>query len=176
MRVRKAMMGWGTAAVVALSAAGVAAAQEAGSRQTREFVQAAGQSDQFELLEGRTALTESTDPQVRAFAQRMIQAHGETSRTLAEAAARAGLGPPPHGIDGDQARLLGELQSLRGPEFDRAYLRHQALAHRSALATTQAYAAAGDDPAIRRAAAAAVPVISSHLAEAERMRSAQGGS
>ncbi len=153
-----------------------ALAQDQGSRPTREFVQAAGQSDQFEILEGQAALAQSADPQVRAFAQTMIQHHSETSRSLRQATADAGLQPPPMSLSDDQARLLGALQSLSGRDFDKAYARHQALAHRSALVVQQSYAAAGDQPAVRRAAASAVPVISAHLATAEQLQAAFEGS
>lgn len=176
-RVRKAMntmFPFGTTALAMLAAA-PASAQDPGSRQTREFVQAAGQSDQFEIMEAQTVLGQSTDPQLRAFAQQMIRDHGETSRVLQQATARAGLKPPAPGISADQALLLGALQSQRGPEFDRTYVRHQALAHRAALTVEQAYGATGDDPAVRQAAAAAIPIISSHLAMAEQMQATLGG-
>ena len=156
-------------AALALLAVTPAAAQEAGSRQTREYVVAAGQSDAFEMREADTALTQSGDPQIRAFAQTMIKDHGQLSQTLRQATTRAGVKPPPTGVGADQAPLLAALQSLRGSDFDRAYWRHQALAHRSALTTTQRYASGGDNPAIRQAASSAVPIIAAHLAMAEQM-------
>lgn len=162
------------AAVLAGVGSVPASAQEPGSRQTREFVQQAGESDAFEIMEAQTALAQSTDRQVLAFAQQMIRDHGETGRTLLEATARAGLKPPPMAVGAGQAPLLGALQGLRGREFDEAYWRHQALAHRSALTVEQSYAAAGDDPAVRQAAVAAVPVIAAHLAMAEQMLAKPG--
>ena len=160
-------------AAVALAGAALspAVAQDPGSRPTREFVQAAGQSDQFEILEGETALAQSTDPQVRDFAQQMIKAHGDTSRALEQATQKSGLKPPPKGVGADQAPLLSALQSLRGRDFDKAYFRHQVLAHRSALTVEQGYAATGDDPAVRQAAASTVPIISAHLSMAMQMQS-----
>jgi len=152
------------------------AAQEPGSRQTREFVQAAGESDTFEIMEAHTALAESTDPQVRAFAQQMLRDHGQTSRALADATARAGLKPPPMAVGASQAPLLAALQSLRGRDFDRGYWRQQALAHRAALTVEQRYAAEGDTPALRQVAGAAVPIIQAHLAMAERMSASLGNS
>lgn len=168
---RMIALGIGALAAAALTPV---AAQEPGSRRTREYVEAAGQSDAFEKMEAQTALTQSTDPQVRAFAQEMLGDHGRLGQALQQATTRSGLKPPPMGVGAEQAPLLGALQSMHGPEFDRAYWRHQALAHRSALTTTQRYAANGDDPAVRQAAVAAVPVIASHLAEAERMQAAAG--
>lgn len=159
-----------------LLAAAPAVAQEQGSAATRNYVQAAAQSDSFEMLEAQTVLGQSTDPQARAFAQQMIQDHGRLSTALRQAAAQAGVKPPVMGVGADQAPLLGALQGLRGSDFDHAYWQHQALAHRSALTTTQDYAASGDNPAMRQEAAAAIPIISGHLAMAERMAAQQPGS
>lgn len=158
----------GAAALLAVPFA-PAAAQAPGSRQTREFVQQAGESDAFEVMEAYTALAESHDPQVLGFARRMIQDHGNTSLTLQQATARAGLEPPPKGLGAAQAPFLAALQSARGGEFDRMYWHQQALAHRSALVVEQRYAADGDTAAVRQVAAAAVPIIQAHLAMAEQM-------
>jgi putative membrane protein len=164
------------AAALAVIGLAPAAAQEQGSRQTREFAQAAAQSDQFEILEGQTAITQSTDPEVRAFAQRMIRDHETTSRSLRDAALRAGLSPPPMAMSADQALLLSALHGLRGRQFDQLYARHQMLAHHSALVVEQSYASSGDNPALRQAAASTAPLIASHLAMAEQMNSRLGGS
>ena len=164
------------AAALAAFALTPAAAEEPGSRQTREFVTAAGQSDAFEILEAQTVLGQSADPQVRAFAEQMIRDHEQMRNTLRNATVRAGLKPPPMGVGADQALMLSALQSQRGPDFDQTYVRHQALAHRSALTVEQAYAATGDDQTVRQAAAAATPTIASHLDMAEQMRAKLGGS
>lgn len=154
-------------AAVAVALPLVSAAAPAGSRATREFVQAASASDIFEALEAQSALAQSSDPQVRGFANQMIKDHEQLHRSLLDAASRAGLSPPEPGISGDQAALLAALQSLRGQDFDKAYFRHQELAHRAALATVQDYVAHGDQPAVRAAAEEAVPIISHHLQMAE---------
>uniref|UniRef100_UPI0035CB672C DUF4142 domain-containing protein n=1 Tax=uncultured Sphingomonas sp. TaxID=158754 RepID=UPI0035CB672C len=151
------------------------AAQQAGSRQTREFVQAAAQSDTFEELEAQTVLGQSADPQIRAFAQQMIEAHMQTTAALAAATMRAGLEPPSKAMSSDQAQWLGALQSVRGPEFDRLYVRQQVLAHRSALITEQRYASGGDQLDVKLAAASATPIIASHLQMAEQMQAKFGG-
>jgi putative membrane protein len=151
-------------------------AQDPGSRQTREFIQAAAQSDRFELLEATTALAQSTDPQVKAFATEMITAHHQTSDNLMQAVTKAGLTPPSPGISGDQSMFLASLQSQRGADFDRTYVRQQVLAHRAALAVQQQYAASGDDPAIKQVATGTVPVVASHLRMAEQLQATKSGS
>jgi putative membrane protein len=160
------------AAAVALASA--ATAQPPGSRSTRDFVQAAAQTDEFEILEAKTALAESQNAQVREFAQQMITAHMQTSRELRALAMKAGLEPPNPGVNGDQSMFLAALQSQRGTDFDKTYAHQQALVHRAALAVQQAYARSGDDGTIRQTAAATIPIISSHLRMAEEMEARLG--
>ncbi len=170
------MMKSAIALLVGAALASTAAAQDPGSRRTREFVQAAGESDTFEIMEAYTALAQSTDPDVRAFAQRMIADHSQTSASLRQATQRAGFRPPPMQVGTAQAPMLAALQSARGHDFDKMYWKQQALSHRSALTVEQQYAATGDTPAIRQTAAATVPLIQSHLAMAEQMSARSGGS
>ena len=172
---RTLIRGAAAAVMVWASTAAAAAADAPGSRRTREFVQEATQSDTFEMMEGYSALAQSTDPQVRAFAQRMIAEHRQTSAALQDAAARSGLTAPPMSLSSDQSQLLASLQSLRGREFDQAYARHQALAHRSALTVEQGYAQNGDTPALKATAAAATPIIAAHLQMAEQLHAQLSG-
>jgi putative membrane protein len=144
-----------------------ASAQTPGSRPTREFVNAAAQSDQFEIFEAESALAQSENPDVRAFATEMIRDHQQSSQTLKDAATRSGLESPQPGISGDQSALLAALQSARGHDFDVVYARHQALAHRSALAIQQGYAMSGDDPNLRQVATTTTQLIRSHISMAD---------
>jgi len=162
------------AMLVTCLASASSSAQEPGSRQTREFVQAAGESDAFEMAEAYSALAESKNPQLLAFARQMIRDHAATSRALKDATMRAGLKPPPMGVGAGQAPFLAALQSQHGIDFDRTYWRQQVLAHISALVVERVYAANGDTPSVRAAAVAAVPLVQSHLAMVEAI-SAKGG-
>lgn len=141
-----------------------AIAQQAGSRATRDFVQSVAQSDAFEILAAQSALAQSSDGTVRGFAQRMLSDHQAMDLQLADSAAKAGLPAPVKAIGADQAQLLNGLGGLTGAAFDQAYLQQQALAHRSALAEAQSYAASGDNAAIRAFAKSATQTVSTHAA------------
>jgi putative membrane protein len=154
-------------ALVGLAAAG--AQEPTGSRQSREFAQAAAASDTFEIMEAQSALAESKDPQVRDFATRMIQDHTHTSQNLMAASQRAGLEPPKMALDQGQSQMLASLQSARDKKFDALYWRQQVLAHHAALVTMQGYAQSGDQPELRQLATATTPLIQAHLGMAERM-------
>lgn len=172
------MRAWHVAAATGVAAAIVwslpAAAQKTGAPPARQYVEAAAQSDAFELLEAQAALAGSANPQVRAYAEMMLRDHAAAAAALRAAAVAAKLDPPAMQLGAEQAALLAALQGMSGEDLDRAYAEHQALAHRSALTVQQAYAAGGDAPALRRAAATATPVIERHLAAAERLKAAVG--
>ena len=158
-------------AVAAATLAGRAAlAQPPAAMPTRDFVQAAQGSDQYEIEAAQVALIQSRDPHVRAFAQQMIQDHTVTSARLRQAALASGQTPPPMGLNEDGQRMLSQLQSLRGAEFDAAYGRQQVMAHQAALVVEQGYASSGQDAGVRRVAQSAVPVIQRHLQMAQQLR------
>ena len=128
-----------------------------------EFAGSVAQSDGYELAAAQTALAQSRNPHVRAFAQRMVADHEPMARELRDAAQASGLEPPTPHLGGDQARFLASLQSLRGNEFDREYGRQQMLAHTSALTMMRGYAEKGSDANLRRLAASSSPIIERHL-------------
>ena len=125
-----------TASVIA----GGVSAQPTVPMPTKDFVQAAAASDQYEILAAQVALTQSQNPHLRAFAQQMIVDHSRTSQALAQAALASGLPPPPKALNDDGAKNLAQLQSLSSAAFDKAYVRQQVLADHSALVVEQDYA------------------------------------
>jgi putative membrane protein len=142
----------------------------------KDFVMAASQSDQYEILAARVAAVQSQDPRVQTFAQKMIQEHTRLSQDLHNAAVASGLPAPDPGMSSDQAMLLSGLQGLRGRDFDKTYARQQELAHAQAVAVAESFATAGSDPDLRKAAQSALPSIREHLKMAQQLRVDVGGS
>lgn len=135
-----------------------------------EFAESVAQSDGYELAAAQSALAQSRDPRVRAFAERMIADHEQMARALHDAAKAAGLEPPHPHVGGDQMRFLASLQSLRGVEFDREYGRQQMLVHTSALAMMRSYADKGSDSNLRRMASSSIPIVERHLQTARELQ------
>ena len=71
--------------------------------------------------------------------------------------------------------LVGSLQSVRGPEFDKTYARQQEFAHAQAVAVEESFATEGADPNLRKAAQSALPSIRDHLKKAQQLRVDVGG-
>jgi len=136
----------------------------------QEFADSVAQSDGYELAAAQTALAQSRNPQVRAFAERMVADHEQMDQALRDATRASGLVPPRPQVGGDQSSFLAALQSLRGDEFDREYGRQQMLAHTSALTVVRSYAEKGSDANLRSMAASSAPIIERHLQAARQLQ------
>jgi putative membrane protein len=134
------------------------------------YVQAAALSDQYEIQSSQLARSRAQRPEVRDYAQMMIDHHTQSTEQLWAAARAAGMVRthvwmlPPEGV-----KMMEDLGKAYGADFDRLYLRQQVQAHEAALALHGGYAANGDAPALRAVAAAAVPVVTQHLERARAL-------
>lgn len=133
------------------------------------YVSMAGASDLYEIESSRMAMTQAQMPAVRNFAQMMVDHHTKTTQTLMAAAREAGMSPPPPMLMPMQRQMVDELRGTSGAAFDRLYLDQQRRAHDMALALHRNYAERGDNAALRRAAAAAVPIVQQHREQLDRM-------
>ena len=138
---------------------------------TGEFITQAAMSDEFERREGRLAEDRASSPMVRHFAEHMVMAHTQTTEGLKAAIRDAGMTPPPPpALTDDQMKMIADLRSRHGGDFDRAYMDQQVHAHEMALQLMQGYANAGHPGPIRDAAAKTAPLVQQHLEMARRVR------
>ncbi len=135
------------------------------------FVAKAAASDMFEIETGKIALERSTNAQVKAFAQMMVEGHARTTADLTAAIAASGLMiTPPATLPDDKATALADLRSVDAASFDKAYMNGQVDAHQATLNLVSRYAQDGDTPQIKDAAAAMLPTIQEHLDKARTLR------
>lgn len=166
-----------SAASVALSACATdgdmaspaATAGDMTPNQRSAYVEMAAASDLFEIQSSQLAVSRAQNPEIRAFAQMLVEHHTATTQQLTAAATAAGT-PPSPSLMPMQAEMIGQLQGANGAAFDRMYMRQQVPAHQMALALHQNYARSGDTPSLRAVASAAVPVVSQHLDRARQLR------
>ncbi|HEX8126450.1 MAG TPA: DUF4142 domain-containing protein [Allosphingosinicella sp.] len=133
------------------------------------YVQMAAASDLFEIQSSQIATSKAQSPEVRAFAQMLIEHHTATTQQLTAAATAAGTAPNPM-LMPMQAEMISRLQAASGAEFDRLFIRQQIPAHEMALALHQNYARNGDTPGLQAVAASAVPIVRQHLERARTLR------
>ncbi|CAE6694460.1 hypothetical protein R75461_00395 [Paraburkholderia nemoris] len=138
----------------------------------QQFVQDASQADATEIAASRVALKNSSDPHVKKFAQQMIADHTKLSHGMAAIVAKKGLATTP---SADSA-LVGKLQTLKGNEFDQAYVEQIGVeAHQRAVDLFQQESQSGTDSQLKAAAAHALPTIKHHLAMAQQLAGSMKG-
>ena len=134
------------------------------------FLAQAGSANQFEILSSQLALQASQNQAVHNYANLLISDHTHLGQQVAAVAASAGLAPPSPVLLPAQQSALEQLRAAgTGPNFDMAYRQAQIDAHTQAIQLMQNYAAGGDVPALKNAAAGAIPMMQMHLQQAQML-------
>ncbi|MGY2049531.1 DUF4142 domain-containing protein [Methylobacterium sp. JK268] len=88
------------------------------------------------------------------------------------------LGVPPGGMTSDEqkAQIMAQLSGLQpGPQYDALFVNASLQSHQEALAIHGGYARTGEDPALRRIAQGALPLIHLHISQLSQMQRRMGG-
>lgn len=142
-----------------------------------EFVQVASASDRFEIESSRLALQKAQSPDVKRFAQMMINAHTATTNELKTTAAK--LNPPLTPKALFNAKQTADMEGLRGAPagagFDNAYLTAQVEGHQATLAAMRDYASGGEVTELKAIAAKTAPIVQQHLSQAQQLQASTTG-
>lgn len=138
------------------------------------YVASAASGDTYEIESSKLVLAHATNADVRNFARMMVTDHANTTAAVMAAAKQASVGNP-GGPNPKHAAMLKALRGASHANIERLYVDQQITAHEEALALHQGYAAQGDNPGLRDAAASAVPIVQRHLDEIRRIQAAMGG-
>ena len=135
------------------------------------FANAAAASDAFEIATSKLALTTSKSKAIKAFAQKMIDAHTDSTAKLKTAAASASpaITPDPT-LNAEQQATLDSLKSATGAAFDQAYVTGQTSGHQKTLDTLRAYGSTGDVPSLKSFATTLTPIVAAHLNMAKALK------
>lgn len=136
-----------------------------------DFATKAAVGDMYEIAASRIALDRSTNPDVKAFAQMMIDAHTQTSADLKAAIAAAGLTITlPDTLPQDRKDALTDLQNAMPKDFDKKFMDAQLDGHQAVLDLMARYAQDGTVQQLKDFAAKTGPVVQTHLDKAKAIR------
>ena len=122
------------AIAVAATLLGPAAAFAADtSHQDKEFVEDSGKGSLAEVQMAKLALTNSENPEVLAFAKKMIHDHSMLIEQMKPFADKMGV-PPPTSMARSEQDEYDRLAKKKGTEFDQDYIRTMVLDHHKDLA------------------------------------------
>jgi putative membrane protein len=137
---------------------------------TKGFVTAAAISDMYEVTAGKIALQRASSPDVKAFAQKMVDAHTETTAKLKSILASNNIAvtPPAH-VDNRRQGMLDNLRGASAADFDHRYVTQQVAAHKEADILMRGYAKDGDNASVKQFASDTLKAVTEHLAMAKKI-------
>jgi putative membrane protein len=126
------------------------------------FVKTAALGSRLEVELGQLAMQQGHNPAVRDFGKRMVEDHrklGKDITALAEHKAVAIRGE----LDKEGMATLEHFKSLKGSEFDQAYMKLMVQDHEKDVRDFTRNAAGASDDKVRAFAAKALPTLKEHL-------------
>lgn len=133
-----------------------------------KFLRTVGKADLGEIELGTLAEQKATNAEVKQFAQRMVQDHTKNREELKQVAAEQHVTVPDRVSPKDKA-TKAELEKLSGAQFDKAYMNDMLKDHRTDVAEVRHASKTAQNPAVKKFAEQTLPVLESHLKDAERV-------
>lgn len=140
------------------------------TRTTTGFATAAAISDLYEVTAGQIAVQRAQSPAVKSLAQKMIEAHSQTTTKLKSliAGEKINFAPPAH-VDHRRQGMLDDLRGAKAQDFDHRYVSQQIAAHEEADILMRGYAKDGDNAALKEFAATTDKAVKMHLSMAKTL-------
>jgi putative membrane protein len=136
--------------------------QASTAHQDTEFLKKANQGSVDEIDLAQLALKKSTDDDVKAFAQKMIDDHTKLLNDMKPFDMEAGVTPPEHPDAATEASKL-KLDLLSGKSFDKAYIKDMVEDHHKDLEAFIQEENSTGYPAFKDAVAKGEKVVHEHL-------------
>jgi putative membrane protein len=103
--------------------------EQASKNDTQEFIKKAAIANMAEIQLGQLAGTKAESPEVKQFAQTMVDEHTKALDELKQAAGSSGATLPTE-LDKKHQKLQDKLSKLSGAEFDKKYMEAMVDAHK----------------------------------------------
>jgi putative membrane protein len=131
----------------------------------RTFLREAGYADLAEVQLGQLAKQKASSPEVKQFAERMVNDHTKNYDQLKQVAQQEGVALPDKLSPRDEASKA-RLEKLSGKEFDHAYMQDMVRDHTTDVAKFKDESKENVSPAVKNYVDQTLPTIESHLKDA----------
>lgn len=122
---------------------------------------------------GESAAKKATDPEVKAFAQRMVKEHSAALKQVEALAKKLNITAPGRGDDDlieDHNEAVTDLAGKeKGEEFDEAYIEHEIALHKDIIDDLEDALEDTKNADLRAAIEATLPTLKAHLKAAEEI-------
>jgi putative membrane protein len=125
------------------------------------FLLNAASSNMLEIQAGQLASKNATNPDVKKFAQMMVDHHTKATQQLKSVATPLGVTMPQTMMPVHQA-MADRLMSKTGKDFDEEYMDLMETAHKMDIAMFEVKSKAADSPTVQAFATKTLPMLRSH--------------
>jgi len=139
-----------------------------------QFVILAGAGGMYEVALGKEAKSNAASEDVKKFGDRMVTDHTKAGQDLAAAAKAANIGFPLK-IFSDQQATLNQLAQIRGPDFDRVYMKKMVADHKEDVALFERASKEAKNDKIKSYASKTLPTLKEHLKMAQQINAKVNG-
>jgi putative membrane protein len=127
-----------------------------------KFLEKVASADQLEIESGRLAAQKASDPQLKAFGQKMASDHSQADQELRALALRKGVTLPIAMSDSHQKKLDKLREEKAGKDFDAGFRDLMIDSHKEAIGLFEDTAKDAKDPEVKAFAARMLPKIQQH--------------
>ena len=140
------------------------------------FIREAAAGNLAEIKMGRIGLDKASSPEVKQFAQRLVDDHTKANDQLSTLAQQKQVTLPTEPMAKEQKKAT-QLQSLSGAAFDKAWTNDMVMDHKKDVAKYAKESTQAKDTDVRQYASTTLPVLKTHLQMAEQIKKsgAKGG-
>jgi len=137
---------------------------------TKEFVHKAAAAGQDEVQMGQLGAQKATNPEVKAYAQKMVTDHTKANKQLMDAAQSKNIDLP-KGPDLMHKGMMEKMDHQKADQdFDKDFMQSMVKDHKKAVDLYQTAANSKDvDPEFRALAQKTLPKLQEHLQEAQEL-------
>ncbi|MFC0253721.1 DUF4142 domain-containing protein [Massilia consociata] len=158
----------------ASGASGAAGATAAGgaaqlSAADKKVINDMAMSNMAEIEISKLALSKSQNPDVKTYAQQMIDDHSKAQAEVQALAQSKGVTLPTE-LDAKHKAMSAKLEKLSGDAFDKAYMKQAGVAdHKATHSKLVAGSKKAKDPDVKALATKMTPTVEQHLKAAQQM-------
>ena len=135
-----------------------------------QFLREAAGAGKAEVTLGNLAVERAKSPEVRQFAQRMVEDHSRANDQLMDLA-KSKKAKVSATVPSEAKSVYERLGQLSGDDFDRAYIKDMVNDHENAFSKFQDAAQNAKNPDVKQFAANLVPTLQDHLKQARQIES-----
>lgn len=140
------------------------------SNDDKAFMEKAASAGLYEVQAGQLALQKAADPNLKDFAQHMVDDHTKANSELTALAQKKNVTVPTAPEKSEQSMLDTLNKKAAGKKFDAAYRKQMVDTHKKAVSLFDNEARNGKDPDVKAWATQTLPKLQQHGGMAEALK------